>query len=123
VSKFDTIFGNLATQLIDRTFGTDAVVSRETATYDSTTGDNTLSTTDHSISISPPAPINRNRLGDGSLFQRDDITCLVARQGLSIVPNPTTDKLVWRDDTYQIVAVRPLASGDLDAAYEMVCRR
>lgn len=123
MSKFDNLFRNLATQLIDNTFGTSAVVQRETATYDPVAGDNTKSTVNHSVSISPPAPVNEQRLSDGSVFQRGDLVTLVAAQGISIVPNPTSDKLVWNGGTYQIVTVRPIVSGDQEAAYEMVCRR
>ena len=123
MSRFDDLFGNLAVQLIDNTFGTDAQVSRETAVYDAATGENTISATLHPVSISPPSPINKNRLGDGSIFERNDAICIVARKSLSIVPNPTKDKLLWRGGTYQIVAVLPIASGDEDAAYELVFRR
>jgi hypothetical protein len=123
VSKFDTIFGNLATKLIDNTFGTAATIVRETATYNVATGDNALSTANHAVSISPPAPLSIKRIADGSLFQQEDMTCVVARQGISIVPNPRTDKMLWRGDTYQIVVVNPIVSGSLDAAYELVLRR
>ena len=123
MSKFDQLFGDLAVQLIDNTFGTAAQISRETATYDAVTGTNTLSATLHAVSISPPSPINKNRLGDGSIFETNDAICVVARKPLSIVPNPTKDKLIWRGGTYQIVSVMPVVSGDEDAAYELVFRR
>ena len=60
---------------------------------------------------------------DGSLFQMDDLETIVARQGLAITPNPRTDKLTWRGDTFQIVAVEPFVSGDQDAAYRLIVRR
>lgn len=123
MSRFDDIFGNLATQLIDKTFGTQAVVRRESATYDPVTGNNEKSSSNFTVFISPPAPVDQQRLADGSVFQRDDAVCLVARQGLSIVPNPTSDKLIWNGGTYQIVVVRPIVSGDENAAYELVIRR
>ena len=59
MSKFDDLFGNLATKLIDQTFGTDGTVVRESATYDVTTGDNTRSTTNYAVKISPPAAIKQ----------------------------------------------------------------
>lgn len=122
MSQFDKIFGNLATQLIDKTFGTAAVVLRETSTYDVESGDNNMTSVSHPVSISPPAPIKKSRLKDGTVFQMGDLTCMVARQGIPIVPNPTSDRLVYQGSNYQIIEVNPLVSGDQDAAYELVCR-
>lgn len=122
MSQFDKIFGDLATQLIDNLFGTPAVVSREISTYNVESGDNDKSITNHPVKISPPAPIKNARLKDGSVFQAGDLTCVVARQGLPIKPNPTTDRLIYLGDNYQIIEVNPMVSGDEDAAYELVCR-
>lgn len=123
MSRFDGIFRNLATQLIDNTFGTTATLRRQTSVYDVTTGDNVRTNTDTTVSISPPAPVRENRRPDNALVQVGDATCYVAAQGLSVVPNPVDDSLIWNDDTYQIVAVEPIVSGDQDAAYVLFLRR
>lgn len=120
-TEFDKIFGKLATDLIGKA-GTPVVIVRESSTYDVVTGDNVKTQTNHDVKISPPVPIKNARLKDGSVFQTGDLTCLVARADLSIEPNPTSDRLIYRDCNYQIVEVNPLVSGDLDAAYELVCR-
>lgn len=122
MSQFDKIFGDLATTLIDKLFGTESVIVRETSTYDVESGDNNKSTVNHPVSISPPLPIKNSRMKDGSVYQKGDLTTIVARQGLSIEPDPTSDRLIYRGDNYQIIEVNPMVSGDLDAAYELVCR-
>ena len=123
MSKFDGIFRDLATQLIDNTFGTSATLRRQTSVYDPVTGDNTRSNTDISVSISPPAPAREGRRPDNALVQQGDAECYMAAKGLSVVPSPVDDKLIWNGDTYQVVAVFNIVSGDQNAAYRLILRR
>lgn len=123
MSKFDDLFGNLATNLIDNTFGTAATYTREASTYDPVTGQNNVTATTYQIQISPPAPVKKRRQEDGTRFENQDVQFYLARQGLPIEPSSATDYITFRGSRYQIVMAEPLVSGDEIAAWLITARK
>lgn len=124
MSVFDKTFRNLAAKLINTTFGTSAVIRREVSTFVLATGSVSKTATDYAVKISPPAPVSERRAGgEVGAIQLGDASFMLAASTAPIVPNPVTDKLVWRGYVYQVVLVLPFVSGDQDAAYEVVIRK
>lgn len=79
------------------------------------------SVTSHSAKVTPPAPYDV-RMVDGDLIRRDDCKVILAAQGLAWVPTLTWSVQIG-SETWTIVAVSPLRTGDDVAAYEIQLRR
>lgn len=128
---FDQVFSGqagVAKQLIDK-FGTSATLRRKTKTFDPATGTNTTSTTDYSIKVTPPLAgvekvgAYRRDVIQNTTVPINEITVTFASSGLAIEPNPTTDFLIFRGATYQIVRVLPVISGDEIAAWQVQAKQ
>ena len=124
MTLFDDVFSGpqgVAKSLITK-FGTPVTLRREAKTYDVATGKNTVSSTDYSVKMTPPQPYRKARKGD-AVVEVGDITAMIAADGLVIVPNVTTDKVVYGGNVWQIVTVDPVVSGDSTAAYQLRLRQ
>jgi len=119
-TAFDQIFVPLATQLIDNTFGFNATHRRQTRTYDPATGKNTTSNSDTTVKITPPNPYAQSRI-DGTLIQQGDQMIMMSSNS-GIVPT-LSDKFVISGQTWQVVQVKPIVSGEQTAAYEIQLRQ
>jgi hypothetical protein len=129
-TAFDNIFaksGGVADQLVSK-FGTPATLVRETKTYDAATGKNTVSTTSYSLKVTPPIAgvdtVGAYRKDSivGSTVGMYELTVSFAAVSLPIEPNATTDKMIFRGTTYQIVRVLPIVSGDDTALWYVQLR-
>ena len=120
MTKFDDIFVPLATQLVDNTFGFSVTHRAVTRTYDVVTGKNTVSNADTTISITPPSPYDQRRI-DGTLIQLGDQRIMMS--SLSGVVPKSADLFIIGGQTWQVVAVFPIVSGEQTAAYEVQLRQ
>jgi hypothetical protein len=119
-TAFDQIFVPLATQLIDNTFGFDATHRRQTRTFDVDTGKNTTSNSDTTVKITPPNPYSQSRIDNTLIQQGDQMVMMSSNSG--IVPQ-LSDKFVINGQTWQVVNVKPIVSGEETAAYELQLRQ
>ncbi len=122
MTKFDDIFVPLAKNLINETFGFTATLRRETRTFVPATGKNTATSTDYSVKITPPSPFNRKKFPDAA-FEDGDMMTMVAGDGLTIVPSPVSDFLVYAGTVWQVMMVLPIVSGEQTAAYRLQVRQ
>lgn len=120
MTKFDDIFVPLAEQLIDDTFGFSVTHRRVTRTYDVSTGKNAVSNSDTSVTITPPAPYEQRRI-DGTVIQLGDQRIMLSAKS-GIVPE-STDFFIIGGQTWQVVAIFPIVSGEQTAAYEVQLRQ
>jgi hypothetical protein len=120
MTKFDDIFVPLASQLIDDTFGFDVTHRRVTRAYDPATGKNTSSNADTTIKITPPAPYEQRRI-DGTLIQLGDQRIMISSAS-GVVPI-SADLFIIGGQTWQVVAIFPIISGESTAAYEVQLRQ
>lgn len=100
---------------------------KDRATTQSAGGSPTITTTDRTITVTPPMKL-RESLGGNDMGQTSDgireterMECYVAGQGLAAAPE-RLDRLVIGSTTWTIVAVRELWSGASVAAYVMEVR-
>ena len=130
MTQFDNIFaksGGVADQLVGK-FGTPATYIRETKTWDASAGQNTVSETRYSIKVTPPI----GGVDTVGAFRKDviqsttvgiyELTVAFTALSLPFEPNATTDKMIFRGKTYQIVRVLPIVSGDDVAIYYVQLR-
>jgi hypothetical protein len=129
-TQFDNLFSGssgVANRLVSK-FGTPATYVRETKTFDEATGKNAVSTTTYSIKVTPPiAGVDtvgayRKDTVVGATIGLYELTVSFAAVSLPIEPNATTDKMIFRGTTYQIVRVLPVVSGDDTALYYVQLR-
>ena len=121
-TQFDNIFRPLAKKLVNDIFGTTGTLRKYVESYDPTSGRNTRTATDYSLKMSPPAPVAERRIT--GVVEAGDARTIIAASPLpsGIVPT-TEDAWLWDGDTYTIVQVNPIVSGDLKAAYELILRK
>lgn len=120
MTLFDDVFSGpqgVAKSLIGK-FGTSATLRREGRTFDVSTRRNTVSNTDYAVKMTPPQPYNKGRKGD-TVVEVGELTTMIAADGLAIVPNTTTDKIVYGGTVWQILKSDPIVSGDQTAAYQL----
>lgn len=118
-TAFDNIFVPLATQLVDQTFGFNATHRRIVRSYDASTGKNSESVTDTTVKITPPSPFTQRQINDTTILQGDQQVIMSSASG--IVPNDN-DKFVIGGNVWKVVAVNPIVSGELSAAYTVQLR-
>lgn len=128
-TRFDNLFGNLAVQLIDRTFGADATLRKISRTYNVATGTSSETVTDYPVKVSPPT---RDGTGTRAGFREERIDGLaegtisfawIATRSLPAAAVPAIDDvLIYRGIEYQIVATNDQNSGDETAAIQMELR-
>jgi len=121
MATLDALFPGLAARLIDK-FGADASLETVTKTDDLATGKVTESVSAAVVKITPPEPFTVGLI-DGTLVEAGDLTTLVAAQGLSATPAANRDRLIFASETWQIVAVDPIFSGDAATAYRLQLRQ
>lgn len=105
--NYDKLAKN-AQRLINR-FGYDAVINR----------DGVATAIPVVIVMTEYRPQDR----DGVLIQQTDRKVLMSAVGLSITPNPETDRLVENGNDLQIVTVTPTAPAGKAIIYELQVRR
>lgn len=79
-------------------------------------------TNEYKVQIAPPSSFEASEI-DGSSIQKEDLRIYVSNTELSIVPNPETDFLRYKDDIFKIKASTPLMSGQRAAGYTLQCRK
>lgn len=57
-----------------------------------------------------------------TLIEAGDRVILVAATTIGVVPNPDGDTFTADGEVWAIIAVEPIQTGDLDAAYELLLR-
>ena len=120
MATLDALFPGLAARLIDR-FGASASLETVTKTDDLTTGKVAESVATAELKITPPEPFSIGLI-DGTLVEAGDMTTLVAAQSLSSIPVANRDRLVFAAETWRIVTVGPIYSGDDVTAYRLQLR-
>lgn len=118
--KLDSTFRPLAVNLISD-FGSTATWTRQTSTFDPSTGKTTDADTSYSVVISPPAPYNNRRV-DGTVIQVGDTMAMLAAEGLAFTPT-IGDYLTHKTIRWQVVGLVPIYSGELISAYEVQLRK
>lgn len=103
-------------------FGKDAVLRRYTSTFNVATGKNVKTSADTAVIITPPDPVNQRWINNGTA-KFGDAMCSLAAQGLTVIPDTTTDKLVFDGREWQIVVVSPTYSGQQVALYTLQLRQ
>lgn len=119
-TAFDNIFVPLAEKLVDNTFGFDATHRRVTRTYDATEGKNVESNADTPVKVTPPAPYEQRRI-DGTVIQIGDQRIIISSAS-GIVPQ-SADLFIIGGQTWQVVTIFPIVSGEQTAAYEVQLRQ
>lgn len=89
--------------------------------YDPTTGAVTFTATTYTETVAPPQGYN-SRFVDGDVIKSEDMFTFVAGSGLTFVPAPGWE-IDLSSETWTVVAVQQLRSGDDVAAYKMQLRR
>jgi len=119
MTAFDDIFVPLASDEIADA-GISATLFTYTASYDRTTGTNTRTETSTSVVVLPPSRTSL-RFVDGDVVKVGDAQTLLASQGLSVTPKRGS-KLTVSGQTWEIVRVDPLISGESTAAWKLFLR-
>ncbi len=120
MATLDVLFPGLTVRLIDR-FGAMASLEVVTKTDDLVSGNVTETVVSTEIKITPPEPFTVGLI-DGSLVEAGDMTSLVAARDLTARPAINRDRLVFALESWQIVAVDPIYSGDTATAYRLQLR-
>jgi len=110
--------------LINDELGTDAVFKVLTAggVYQ-LPGSNISAPTysDVTVKITPPSPFGAFLI-DGDIIQSGDMKTLIAAQGITFTP-VVEQRVVFASQSWRIVSVGPIYSGDLVCAYGLQLRR
>ncbi|TFH65751.1 MAG: hypothetical protein E4G91_01340 [Candidatus Zixiibacteriota bacterium] len=124
MTKFDDIFVPLGKSLVDGLFGLNATHRRVTRAFDAVTGKNVTSNSDTAIKVSPPAGVSvalqYTRLPDSVIKSGDQFVYISSAAG--IVPQ-SGDFFIIRGETWQVVEIQPIVSGELTAATVVVLRK
>lgn len=117
----DTRMRATASRLINK-FGATMTLRRQAGVYDPATGKNTETATDYAIVGSPPSPVDLRRV-DGEMIKQGDAETILAASDLTVAPDQTTDHIVFAGETWSVVAVEPIYSGEQVAAYQLRLRK
>lgn len=128
MTQFDTIFPQLAIDLLNELSGTTCVIYRETASYDPTIGglSGGSSEGEQTLTCSPPLPLSKD-LWEASLLEDRSLTEIWVAPldtgwlfepalGMKVTINAETKK-------HSIEGVRTFYSGANIAAYALVIKR
>lgn len=122
MSVLDGPMANVAKSLVG-TFKRSATLRWYGASfYDDSTGKNSPTPTDVSCAISPPQAYSLSQI-DGTLIKAGDMHFIVARTGIGREPKANRDEFIIGSQTWFIVRVMPISSGESDAAYDVHVRR
>lgn len=118
----DARFRSLARKMTGK-YGKAITLRKTESTYDPATGQTTETTTDYAVKTEPPQPYEQRYI-DGQLIQTGDMRLLVAATDPGLTDTPDLEwKALMDGDTWQIVTIRPIWSGEQVAAYELQTRR
>lgn len=120
MTSFDKRFRNLARNMIAK-YGKEVVFSKPgTASYDPVTGTNTPGTpTTATVKVSPPEAFKVNEV-NGTTIQAQDVK--VSTAAIDYVPD-ISQTVTFDGNTYNIISVSPVYSGDLVAKYDCQLRK
>jgi len=93
---------------------------RITQSYDPTTGQTTETETTESVNAVPPQELDLSRV-DGSLIQTGDTFVGLPAPSVSQVPS-SNDSIRFDGDTWSVVRVQPIYSGEKVALYRVQLR-
>lgn len=116
----DARMRSLAERLVDK-FGKPVTLRRTSSTYNPVTGTTSETTANHAVNA--VVELYEDRLIDGSLVQVGDMRVTVPAASLSVEPSTTTDTLILDGDTWQLVRVLPVWSGEQVATYQLQVRK
>lgn len=103
-------------------YGLPATFVTQSETYDPATGVTTLgSPTNHSVTVTPPAPYRRGYV-PGSDVPGEDLEALLYASGLAFTP-AAGQKATVDGQTFRVVSVSPLYTGEQVGAYVLQLRR
>lgn len=118
----DSLFSSLSKNLIG-TFGTGGkLISRTAGTYDPETGLSSGSaTTEYAVNCSPPEKYSRREI-DGTRILDGDLSVMVASADYATKPT-TAMTFAVRGQTFGVISVEPISSGNQDAVWKLQLRR
>lgn len=123
-TRLDTILRRAAKSVVDKYGKTVTLIevqSPQAGDYDPSTGIVAVTSTSHSVKVSPPYPVRRD-LVDGKTIEADMTTILVPASGLDFEPNTSTRAII-DGKRFEAAAVLPINSGEQVAAYEIILKR
>lgn len=91
------------------------------ATYNESSGSVTASDTPYTVAASPPEPYSV-RMVDGSTILATDFRLTIAARDLTFTPK-VGDKVLVDTDTFRVVGLTRIYSGDLVCTWEAQCRK
>ena len=111
-----------AKELLDK-FGKSATFSVSGfSQYDPNTGEVTVGTpTTYTVKVTPPSPFDKN-YQPGGTTEASDLRVYLAASGLSFTPS-NGQKVVFDSESYNVIAVETIFSGDSVALYGVRIRR
>ena len=104
-----------------REFGKTVTFVQVSSSFDPSTGSNTETTTETSLAAAPPQSFRVENM-DNSLIEKGDLVIGLPALDISIEPT-TQDRIKIDGDTWSIIQVAPLFSGELAALYNLQVRR
>lgn len=120
-TALDTTLGAAALSVIAKVGITATWTVPTSSTYSGATGTNAVTTTTHTVKISPPLEYEDSQI-DGELVRVGDAAVFVAGSGLAFTPTPNQSVTI-SGQKWTVVRVSILRSGDLVAAYKAQLRR
>lgn len=118
----DSTLRPLARRLVD-SFGKAITLRRVSkGTYDPATGSLTGQTTADYPTNGVVRALEEKHLKN-TLVEAGDMEITVAADGLDIAPDPSTDLVIVGLDTWDIISVEPIFSGELVALYNLIVRK
>lgn len=116
----DATARNTAEYLADQ-YGKEITYRQVSSSYDPTTGQNTETTTDHTVKTAPPSAYTQRQL-DSSQVQVGDLRVILPDKPISFTPS-TSDRVVIDGVIGSIVQANPLYSGELVAYWDLQVRK
>ena len=105
-----------------RAFGKAVTIRRVTRSFDPADGKTAETHKDFPAKVSPPERF-QEALIDGSLVRAGDLRAELAAEGLTIVPEPTRDRIVIDGTAWSLLRVDPVMSGERTALYTLHLRK
>ena len=119
MATLDRLRSKVATIVSDK--GKTVVYSVTTNTYVATTGVNTQTTTAHTVKVTPPKE-PETRLVDGVLVKQGDAFVSLADFEIPFTPK-TGDEITFDSETWVVIAIEKLYSGELVALWNLQIRK
>lgn len=117
-AELDSTLPAKAAELVDR-YGIEVVYTRVTGqTYTPSTGAvSGGTTTNYTMTVTPPAPVSRSMVESGFATALDSVVYF-AGSGLAFEPS-TGDKIAMRGKTWRVQSVQGYASGEVTALWQV----